>query len=1622
MALSSNEIRVKVQLDAVADGSGFRAFDDDLQHVGHSSDGAAHSFDVAAGSLEKFAAGAAAIGAVVYALNDMAQSAMKVDKGIREIGTLMDNVTEGSLKSMRSELGAMSVEFGQSMDTLTKARYDIVSSGFTSAADSALLLKESSKLAVGGVTEVSTAADVLTTVISAYQLKASDAGTVSDDLFTIVKLGKTTMSELGTQFGVVAAVAAPMGVSVDEVGAALAALTVQGQSTSVATTSISASIMELSKPSKEMVAALKSIGIESDNLIKTGGGLTGALDLVKRVQDETGISANKLFQREEALRAIMPLVGTASKTYADDLKEMGDNAGATDAAFNQMAKSSAFLQEQAKAAFVEVKNDIGDAMINSDLLKGSLVGVKDVLVGFDEGFSGKSTRFVSDMSDMEKAARSFGISIKTAGEWLGGIGTKIDAFEAGLPKWIEKLDAKLGIVNGYQSLIAKIAQGQTPAISGGTMQSMSNDAENTYGMSLMAMTSSTKEATAATTGHTAANKAHTASANAAARVQESWKLAVEKAHAALNKMGQTSLPSVAEATDAVAAAAVEVNRQDAAGKRNGIGTRELTAATERLTAAQSVLQRVTSERQRLEERVASALAKADESTLTYALAKEVEAWAVQNLTELQINKSASDEELRVALIREDEAHKLVARSARAAAQETERLNDAFKGIGQIADLFGLNSAGVSALLSGVNGLSDKNLEKSAADKYNGDVDAARNAQYASLAQSVGQVIGGRTGATVSNAATGASAGMSIGSVIPVVGTLVGGLVGGAAGLIGSLFGGSKGPNQAQQTAQQSAASNANSVAQLAAAGSDVARAIMARAGYSASTLAGDVYGHTVAAQQSFSGLGIDKYLTGAADRGLFYTKENDYNQALVDFLTATHEVEAAIAAVADPAIVGELDQIAYKYDEIASKIGDSADLQRAKLDEQIVALTGLSVDAVTGMVDSAMTSSITGEAGKAIAQSLDDTIAASLRKMAEAQVVQGQLMPLLQPMLDELVTGMVSGSMSSEQIAAGYARVQATTQTFVPILDALEAGLNAAGISGKSVAAAVTDVASATETLTVAARSAVDIANERAGLDRQVLELQGDQVALHALDRSAIDASNLARYDEIQALKDTQAAEKAAADTRARVASEAAGLDRQVLELQGDQVALHALDRSAIDASNLARYDEIQALKDTQAAEKAAADTRARVASEAAGLDRQLLELQGDQVALRALDRSAIDASNLARYDEIQALKDTQAATAQAQRDALEVAKSATSSALSGLSAAVDAQKSDLQKSYTDASAAVNTQLGLVNANVSKLAALGSSLTSTISSMTVAGVAYADRLAAQAEISAWALQARSIGALPLDGQIKAAMAVVTQDGAALYSSSVEYQRDFYRTAADLAAINDVAGSQLSAAESQVDLLNRQLELLKSDYSNQVLQLDAIYTTAEQQVAAINGVNTSVLSIAEALAGLGVALSAQAAAKAVVTPASVQQQYSYTSLDGSATVTTSRAFDAAAYLAKYPDLQQAFGDNLGLATQHWREYGISEGRSFARGGVHSGGWRLVGETGPEVEYTGPSRIFSNQATKQIFDVQALLDKLDSVERALALMREQQNDRLEMIMVNTKNTADYVDYSNELAGVN
>ena len=297
-------------------------------------------------------AGIVAAGAAVLALKSFAD----FDKGIREVGTLLSDVTESSLAQMGKEIKTLSVEFGQALDVMTKAKYDVVSAGFKDAADSALILETSAKLASGGVAQVSETADVLTTVLNAYGSSAAKVEDVSDKLFKTVELGKTRIDLLAGALGTVVAIAPTVGVGFDEVSAAMATLTAIGQSTDESATALQATMTALLKPSEDMNKALKSLGFETGVAAVRAMGFTETIKALTDGVNEAELAAR--FPNVRAMRAVFPLIGEAAGKFNDNLEQIRNSAGATDTAFEKMAGSASFqlaqLKERGRIALIDL--------------------------------------------------------------------------------------------------------------------------------------------------------------------------------------------------------------------------------------------------------------------------------------------------------------------------------------------------------------------------------------------------------------------------------------------------------------------------------------------------------------------------------------------------------------------------------------------------------------------------------------------------------------------------------------------------------------------------------------------------------------------------------------------------------------------------------------------------------------------------------------------------------------------------------------------------------------------------------------------------------------------------------------------------------------------------------------------------------------------------------------------------------------------------------------------------------------------------------------------------------------------------------------------------------------------
>ena len=392
-------------------------------------------------------------------------------KSLLEISTLMKGTTERDLRVMSKELRAVAVSSGVALDSLSKAKYDIVSAGFSSAAESAEVLNVASKLAVGGVTSVAEAADLLTTSLNALGLESDDTNKVADELFTTVRLGKTTMTELSASLGQVLPFARSAGLDLQGVGAAMATLTASGISTAQATTSLRATLVSLQSPAKGSKEAMEQAGIEIKRFDD------GTLDLISTIKQFQGIDPDTLKQIIPRVEAILGIQTMAQnfETLKDNVDEFAkDSADATEKAFKKMSKGFNQQMSMIKNSLQAIMIEIGTVII--DEIEGPLSEVNKEFqnlaeIGFDNLGSAVKDNLPAIMdafqltmmiafNHVEKRSRIMALSIKEhlrdAMPFIEGEFDKITEFSRLMDVKAQQ-DAEL-LAKTYSEMYAKITK------------------------------------------------------------------------------------------------------------------------------------------------------------------------------------------------------------------------------------------------------------------------------------------------------------------------------------------------------------------------------------------------------------------------------------------------------------------------------------------------------------------------------------------------------------------------------------------------------------------------------------------------------------------------------------------------------------------------------------------------------------------------------------------------------------------------------------------------------------------------------------------------------------------------------------------------------------------------------------------------------------------------------------------------------------------------------------------------------------------------------------------------------------------------------------------------------------
>lgn len=302
------------------------------------------------------AASAAALGASVKLASDYTDAVAKV-------GTVAD-LQSVPLEKLRDDMLQLSTETGRDAGEIADATYQAISASVDTA-DAVSFVGTSVGLAKAGFLETADAVDVLTTIINAYGLEASDAARLSDILIQTQNDGKTTVNELSQSMGQVIPLASAYGVNIENLAASYAQLTKNGVATAQAGTYLKSMLNELGDSGSDVGEILKSkTGKSFGQLMNDGMSLGDVLGILNDSVNGDSEALAGLWSSSEAGTGALSILSSGVGAFNDELENMQDSTGNVADALDTLSTPSAKAQKSLNA----VKNvgiELGSAALEA---------------------------------------------------------------------------------------------------------------------------------------------------------------------------------------------------------------------------------------------------------------------------------------------------------------------------------------------------------------------------------------------------------------------------------------------------------------------------------------------------------------------------------------------------------------------------------------------------------------------------------------------------------------------------------------------------------------------------------------------------------------------------------------------------------------------------------------------------------------------------------------------------------------------------------------------------------------------------------------------------------------------------------------------------------------------------------------------------------------------------------------------------------------------------------------------------------------------------------------------------------------------------------------------------------
>jgi hypothetical protein len=371
---------------------------------------------------------------------------------------------ESKLKSVSDGILKISGETGTSADQLAEGMYTVEKAGYR-AADGLNVLKMSAEGAKAENVDMATMTNAVTSVMTSYHEKSSQAVSVVNEMVAASGAAKTTMQAFAGSLSTVLPVASANKISFEEVGGAIATLTQHGTSADEATQELSNTIRNLSAPNQVAQKEMQQLGLNVTDLSTHLGqrGLTGTLDLiVGAITSKMGPAGTVLLDTFKKSQSASQDLQIMLKSMPSDLRDISQqfldgSIGAKEyqqgfkamgADGNAMGTQFLGLTKQAKGFNDLLKSGQPAAQTFTDALKktmGGATGMNTALMLSGENMAG----FKDRVDEISTAAEHSGKDVST---W----GRTQQEFSVKLAQVVHSLEA-VGIEAG-EDLLPKLTQ------------------------------------------------------------------------------------------------------------------------------------------------------------------------------------------------------------------------------------------------------------------------------------------------------------------------------------------------------------------------------------------------------------------------------------------------------------------------------------------------------------------------------------------------------------------------------------------------------------------------------------------------------------------------------------------------------------------------------------------------------------------------------------------------------------------------------------------------------------------------------------------------------------------------------------------------------------------------------------------------------------------------------------------------------------------------------------------------------------------------------------------------------------------------------------------------------------